>query len=291
MEFKLKRFNSVLKISRIANIHYFEFTKEYHTFKDRHAFRELVYVDSGYINVESEGYTGILSQNNIIIHKEGEVHSLECPSNDAPNVIIIGFECHAPELDVFSITPTELSFECQKLLIDIIREGRTVFLPPYDVPNLKDMKKRKNYPYGADQVIKIKLELFFIELIRAMLRNSTSDNQRAVTPKTAEVHSYITEHFCEKITLDELCFLFGTNKTSLCNNFKRTYNQTITNYINILRIKKAKQLLRKGTHNQTEIAEMLGFSSVHYLSRVFKQIEGKSPTAYIKTLKSKLEEN
>ena len=33
MEFKLKRFEKQIEVSRIANIHYFEFTGKYHTEK------------------------------------------------------------------------------------------------------------------------------------------------------------------------------------------------------------------------------------------------------------------
>ncbi len=51
-----------------------------------------------------------------------------------------------PQLDVFSEIPVTLNSEQQKLLTEVIREGRNVFLPPYDIPNQKYMKKRKEYP-------------------------------------------------------------------------------------------------------------------------------------------------
>ena len=141
MEFKLKRFVTSVNVTRIANIHYFEFTKKYHTFKDSHPFRELVYVDNGSIHVEAEGYSGKLLKNQLITHRENEIHSLTCSDDNAPNVIIIGFECKAKCLDAFSVSPATLSHEEQRLLTNIVREGRAVFLPPYDVPNVKNMKK------------------------------------------------------------------------------------------------------------------------------------------------------
>lgn len=288
MEFKLKKFKQDINVTRIANIHYFEFTKEYQTYKDKHAFRELVYVDNGEINVSSENYTGKLEKNQLIIHKAEEIHSLSCPNNKAPNVIIIGFECSAAELDVFAATPTNLSGECQKLLTDVIKEGRNVFLPPYDVPYLKDMRKRKEYPFGADQLIKLKLEIFFIELIRGLdVKKILSENLDDY--KLNEIYNYINENYKEKITLDELCFLYGTNKTSLCASFKRAYGETVISFINRKRIKEAKRLFREGKYNLTQIGEMVGFSSLHYFSRIFKQYEGISPTEYFRTLKSRFD--
>lgn len=288
MEYKLKKFQRDIEITRIANIHYFEFTREFHTLKDRHEFRELIYVDSGYIEVNAEDYVGIVNEGEVIVHKENETHSISCPLDDAPNVIIIGFECKSPILDQFASHPAMLTVELQRLLTDIIKEGRNVFLPPYDVPNLRDMKKRRDFPFGADQMIQLKLEAFFIELIRNKSAVESVESLSVGDVKTQEVKRYIDENFREKIGLDELCFLYGTNKTSLCAGFKEAYGYTVINYINKLKIKEAKRLLREGKYNLTQISTEVGFSSIHYFSRIFKQYENQSPSAYIKSIKSKL---
>ena len=289
MEFKLKRFEKSIEVTSIANIHYFEFTRQYQTFKDNHAFRELVYVDTGSINVEAENFSGTLTENMLIIHKTGEIHSLTCPEDSAPNVIIIGFECKADELDMFAKAPVVLEDEQQKILTEIIKEGRTVFKAPYDVPNLKDMKKRKDYPFGADQMIKLKLEMLLIELVRSRENVENVAETDGFDPKTFEVYSYVKKNFREKITLSELCFIFGTNKTTLCSSFKKAYGDTVIGYINYLKIKEAKKMLREGKYNLTEISAMLGFSSVHYFSRMFKKQQNVSPSEYIRTIKSRLE--
>jgi|LSQX01.2.fsa_nt_gb AraC-like DNA-binding protein len=289
MEFKLKQFKREIEVSKIANIHYFEFTKQYHTFMDSHAFRELVYVDSGRISVEADGYNGILNTNHIIIHKANQTHSLSCPNDDAPNVIIIGFECKNSELDTFSSQPILLSPEQQKILTEIIREGRNVFLPPYDVPNLKNMKKRQDYPFGADQLIKIKLEELLISIVRSRSTTSKSSVEDVNDHNILKISAYINENFREKINLDELCFLYSTNKTTLCHNFKAEFGETIIEHINKLKIKEAKKLFREGSLNMTQIATSVGFSSIHYFSKTFKQYENKSPSEYIKTIKSRLD--
>lgn len=289
MDFKLKRFKKFIEVSRIANIHYFEFTQQYYTAKDSHAFRELIYVDTGSVNIEAEDFSGVLNKNMMIIHKSGEIHSLSCPEGTAPNVIIIGFECSAPELDAFSVSPVVLSSEQQKILTDVIREGRMVFKGPYDIPNLKDMKKRKDYPFGADQMIKLKLEILFIDLIRSADTLDSDVHLVSNDPKLHEIHSYIENNYKEKITLDELCFLFGTNKTTLCSSFKNVYGDTVIGYINKLKIKHAKKLMREGNLSLTQISAVLRFSSIHYFSRMFKKYENISPTEYINTIKSHLD--
>ncbi len=289
MEFKLKKFKLDIVVTEIANIHYFEFAKEYHTFKDSHEFRELIYVDSGEIMVEADGYSGPLTDRQILIHKSGEIHSLYCSKSNAPNVIIIGFACKNPELDVFSEKPFTLSTEHIKILTEVIKEGRSVFLPPYDIPNITDMKKREDYPFGADQMIKLQFEMFLIALIRSVKNPMASLPSEETERRIDEIHRYIDNNYMEKITLDDLCFVFGTNKTTICRDFKAMYGDTLVHYINKLRIRKAKRLMREGGMNISEISGKVGFSSIHYFSKVFKLYENKSPTEYINTIKSKLE--
>ncbi len=288
MKFKLKRFETALTVSRIANIHYFEFAKQYHTFKDTHPFRELLYVDSGFINAQSESFCGKISENQLIIHRADEVHSLSCPENDAADVIIIGFECTCPELDSFSSFPATLSDGQKRLLTEIIKEGRSVFMPPYDVPNQKDMKKRRDYPFGADQMIKIKIEALLIELVRERSGVASIESDEISDDKIREIKLYLQNNFKEKIRLSEICFLFGTNKTTLCQTFRKASGETVISFVNRLKIKEAKRLMRSGNYNLTEISEIVGFSTVHYFSRIFKQYENQSPTSYIKTVKSRL---
>ncbi len=289
MEFKLKKFDMAVVVSRIANIHYFEFTKEYQTHKDSHAFRELVYVDTGEISVEAENFTGMLKEGMMIIHKTGEMHSLRCINNTAPNVIIIGFECDSKRLDDFSGNAVILNSALQKILTEIIKEGRTVFEGPYDIPNLRDMKKKKNYPFGADQMIKLKLEIFLIELVRSSEAEKISSENETEDRSLSEICEYLKTNFREKITLSELCFIFGTNKTTLCSMFRKATGDTVIGYINNLKVKEAKKLMREGNYNLSEIATMLRFSSLHYFSRLFKKMEGISPSDYIKTIKSRLD--
>lgn len=293
MDFILRSFKKAVNVSRLANIHYFEFTPSYHTRGDAHDFCELVYVDKGNIQISSDHYTGDLMQGQIILHGALQNHSLTCNEKIAPNIIVIGFECNDEALQGLTYAPLTLSDELQKMLGEIIKEARSVYLPPYDVPNLKNMKKRKEFLFGADQLIKNYLQVFLIKCVR--LQNAPAmveaGQKRAVQGKTQiyEVKQYLDENFCEKITIDSLCFLFNTNKTTLSRDFKNTFGTTLIEYLTRLRIKHTKSLLREGAHTLTEIADMLNMSSVHYLTVLFKKHTNMTPTEYLQSLKKRLE--
>ena len=166
MQFVLKPFQEDIVVNRLANIHYFEFTPNYQTSGDSHDFCELLYVDSGSLNIRSEHYTGDLQQGQMILHGANQTHALACTEDGAPNVIIIGFECFSPHLERLTYAPLQLPSDLQKMLAEIIKEARGVYLPPYNVPNVTDMKKRTDFTFGADQLIKNYLQIFLIKCLR-----------------------------------------------------------------------------------------------------------------------------
>ena len=278
MFFTLQPPSIQMNVTRIANLQYFEFTNTFHTVEDHHDFCELLFVGKGSLSVYSDNYSGVIAENQLIIHQPNEMHSLATSDTIAPNVIIIGFECNSERLTPFSKQPITLSGEQIRALSRIMQEGMSIYEPPYDVPNTRYMPKREEYPFGADQLIKIGLEAFLISLVRS-LQTSTP----TVIGNIQAVHQYISENFRAKITLTDLCFLFGMNKTTLCHTFKQTYGMTVLEYINTLRIREAKSCLRQGEHSITEISDALGFSSVHYFCRLFKQHVKQTPTEYTKS--------
>ena len=104
----------------------------------------------------------------------------------------------------------------------------------------------------------------------------------------AEVKSYLDENFKEKINVEELCFIFNTNKTTLTKEFKRFFGHTIIDYVNIKRVEYTKLMLKREEMSLTEIAGKLNLSSVHYLTSLFKKQEKMTPTEYSRSLKPKM---
>jgi AraC-like DNA-binding protein len=285
MDYVLKELNDSLKVTGIVNLHFFEFPSEFYTQSDSHPFYELVYVSSGKLNISSESYNGILDKGKIIIHKPNERHSLMIDGDFSPTVIIIGFTCKEKELDKFSKSPFSLSHTDVTKLAEIVKEGRNVFAPPYDVP-VYNMKKKKNIPYGAEQMLKLLLEYFLIGILRELNREEyveeKTENEKL---SVSEIARYLDDNYKEKITIDELSFIFKTNRTTLCKEFKNVYNKTIIEYLNDKKILKAKEKIKNTNKTLTEISEELNFDSIHYFTRFFKKITGISPKEYRKNIK------
>ena len=59
----------------------------------------------------------------------------------------------------------------------------------------------------------------------------------------------------------------------------------VIRYFISLKIGRAKELIRDRNMNFSQIADALGYSSVHYFSRQFKRITGMSPSEYSRSIK------
>lgn len=279
MNYVLKKLDDTISVTGIANVHFFEFPQNFYTQDDSHPFYELVYVSSGSLMVVSEDYTDTLDKNKLIIHRAGEHHFLRCSSGNEPTVIIIGFTCTGGNIDKFSSSPVHLDDVEIKKLAEIVKEGRNVFAPPYDVPKY-DMKKKKNPPFGAEQMLKNLLEYFLIGLFRK-IDTPIEEDAGALSRLTAnEIVAYIDDNYKERITLDELAFLFRTNRSTLCKVFKNSTGKTVSEYVGDKKLEAAKRKITQTDKTLTEIAEELNFESIHYFTRFFKKHLGISPKEY-----------
>ncbi|MBW7848719.1 MAG: helix-turn-helix transcriptional regulator [Bacteroidales bacterium] len=79
---------------------------------------------------------------------------------------------------------------------------------------------------------------------------------------------------------DFLVNRFNKSYQHLSTVFSRNEKITLEKYIILQRIEKVKELIQNGELSLSEIAFMMGYSSVQYLSTQFKQVTGYSVTEY-----------
>lgn len=86
---------------------------------------------------------------------------------------------------------------------------------------------------------------------------------------------YLHENYQKNITLQTIADYIGLNKNYFSNLFKSETGENFVKYLNQLRIRKAVELLDEERKIKNyEIAERIGYQSVNYLSKMFKEIMG-----------------
>ncbi len=103
------------------------------------------------------------------------------------------------------------------------------------------------------------------------------DNSKNII-KTIQV--YIDNHLADPLTLTHLSDMVNYNSSYISRLYKQVTGESITDYITLARVRKAKELLKNTDHTIQDIAKMVGFDTSQYFFLVFKKAVGISPGNY-----------
>jgi two-component system, response regulator YesN len=105
--------------------------------------------------------------------------------------------------------------------------------------------------------------------------DSTSETIRAAI-------AYIDQHLKDEINQKDVAAYVHLNPSYLSVLFKEQVNVTFSEYVTRRRIQRAKELLISTTLPISEIAEEVGYKTAKYFIKMFKEMEGITPSAYRK---------
>jgi two-component system, response regulator YesN len=91
---------------------------------------------------------------------------------------------------------------------------------------------------------------------------------------------YVNENYAKDINLSTIAYAFDINSFYLGQQFKKELGESFTNYINKIRIEKAKELLLSSTLKTVDIAKKVGYSNTNYFSTIFKKTTGFTPSEF-----------
>lgn len=97
--------------------------------------------------------------------------------------------------------------------------------------------------------------------------------------RTKTVIAYLNKHYDEHITLELLVSLVNINKYQLVKDFKKETGMTILQYLNLIRCKVCKGMMKDGI-SASEAAYSCGFATPSYFSKVFTKTMGKPPSYF-----------
>jgi len=121
------------------------------------------------------------------------------------------------------------------------------------------------------------LEVFAQHLSLAAEQIATQQDH-AEPPLVEKARAYIAEHQGEEIALEDVAGAVHASTFHFCKTFKKATGFTFTQYLGLVRVAKAKQLLANPQKRISEIAYEVGFQSLTHFNRVFRKVTGQSPT-------------
>ena len=143
---------------------------------------------------------------------------------------------------------------------------------------LREMEQKNP---GYEDVCQAYMEILIIRLMRRTSLSVPVEPQvSSGNRQCAAVRRYIDLHFKEALSLDQLAEEAHMNKYYLSHTFKKEYGVSPINYMIFCRIEESKYLLAETDLSLSQIAQLLGFSSLSYFSQVFRRTQGASPMEY-----------
>lgn len=281
MKYVGTRLKEEITVKELVSVHYFEFSRDYHFAGESHDFWEMLYVDKGELVIETDSGQMRLRSGDIVIHKPNEWHAQLADGVSAPSVAIISFKSNSPAMDGFGGKSFHMGNRQRTLISRILEEAVKAFETPLDVLYTKKLTRRGDAPIGSEQLIKNYITELLISILRDEAMPAVTLLKRNIDRGLfAEISAFMEEKLGGKISLDDIARFAGISKTAVKQLFKEKAGCGACEFFTRMKIERAKEYIREGNYNFTEIAELLGYDSIHYFSRQFKNYVKMSPTEY-----------
>lgn len=173
------------------------------------------------------------------------------------------------------------------LLARIVEEGEAAFSTPAQRPADHAAGPAGGAALRRRAVIGSSIEQLLIGFIRrgadeaaAAAKPTSLIRERTQQEFIDRVSQYLEDNIAKRLTLSDICRDNLVGRSYLQKIFREKTGGGAMEYFGTLKIDAAKRMIREGTHNFTEIAALLGYNSIHYFSRHFKNVTGMTPSEY-----------
>jgi AraC-like DNA-binding protein/mannose-6-phosphate isomerase-like protein (cupin superfamily) len=207
-------------------------------------------------------------EGDICITKPGEVHSMTGIAGEPWHIFYVQVEIAEPKelREIYNKSTVKRLTGCRDLIDDfsrIIEEAKS--------------------PGAASEYLQA--TMIYEMLIR--LGRKLSLNEPAVPyakDKYSEIADiakwYIEEHTRHGLQIEEIAHHIGVSKSTLSHCFAEILNEPVCEYNRRMLMCRAQCLLEQSNMQISEIADELGYPSIHYFSTIFKARFGVSPREY-----------
>ena len=187
--------------------------------------------------------------------------------------------CHAGLMDI--AIPILHDYE----IIGFIIMGQIKFDENFEASNIKTTdicieQLKKDYndlplfdKERIESVIKVAVIVAKYLLLEKIIKPKRSINLENVV-------KFIKENLGEDLSVNSISRKTYISKSTIYTLFRKYFNMTVSEYVNMQRINKAVELLRTTELSIENISSMVGYSTSSYFSKIFKKIKKISPKQY-----------
>ncbi|MFC0470176.1 AraC family transcriptional regulator [Halalkalibacter kiskunsagensis] len=169
------------------------------------------------------------------------------------------------------------------------KSSSSILLPVHSTPKyveriqilckqLLDVSKANYYNHYCDNYLATSL---LIELSEQTITNFNTTNQKSTTEqKIVKILEWIRIHAMTNISVNKIATEFNYNSDYLSRIFKKSTGMNLQEYIHMIKISKAKELLIRTNESIKMIAFAIGINDEKYFMRLFKKYEKVTPSEF-----------
>ena len=228
-----------------------------------HSQIELYFVDEGKVDACINAHNCVLEKNQMAVALSYDAHRFHSVGESKSKILII---------------PSDM---CKEFSLAV--QNKQVQNP--FILNKSTVKKIRAYvnEIKENQNNKVKLKGYLYLILSIVLENIFLEPAEYThdADLSKKILTYLNRNFQNEATLESLSEALGYSTSYLSRYFKSCFGVGISQYVNILRLRKALTLLQDRNNTHTFCALESGFNSVRTFYRVFKEEMGKTPMEYV----------
>src|SRR5260221_5465569 len=209
--------------------------------------------------------------NHTIRSAENGAEALTLMEKDVPGLVVL--DLMMPDVDGFAVIERMRANTKTRHVPIVVMSGR--LLTSEDVRRLD---------YG--NVVFHSKNLLTEDETSFAFQQASSDSRILSQPTSLLVKqalAYLHRDYSKaSLSRQEIAAAIGTSKQHLDRIFSKELHLSVIEYLNRLRIQRAKDCLLQSSDDVTSVAMQVGFNDSAYFSRVFRKLVGQSPTEYRK---------
>ncbi|WP_165822472.1 helix-turn-helix domain-containing protein [Paenibacillus montanisoli] len=156
------------------------------------------------------------------------------------------------------------------------RTKRAFIVNQLDSELLQTMQARLQHCHTFDE-----LELLFEEWL-PRLTDLIKSKKEKKDHITSFVFEYLEQHYANDITLDMMADKLNITRSYLSTYFKEKTGTYFVDYVNLIRISRAKELLSRSDVKIQDAAARVGYQNINSFNRMFKKFTGVTPSEFRK---------
>ena len=243
---------------------------------------EITYIVRGNAKMLCGNKTYFCKTGDIIFNPKGIAHAIDSADG------------HSLRYDYLAFDIIDNSGACEQMLFDFFNNGQNAGCTQADRSIPHTFHDVFLNLYGNDEfseaIVKDSIRKLLIYTLRSLKGEANSvyvpDLRFGKKRVVAQICSFIDSNVEDINTLKKLPEKFDYSYSHISSFFSKSVGLSLKEYFLISRHRRACELLKSGM-SVTEVADRMGYSSIHVFSKGFTIREGISPSTYAQKYKTK----